>query len=767
MNSGKPQSGGLPAPFFADSEHFEDDQRLDLLRYWRVLLKYRWGILSLALAAGILAAVYAFSLEPRYQASATLLFEPKTSRYAPIQDVVAAEIYQVYRAQQYFETQQAIMRSRNFAEKVVDTLELGSHPYFDPALRQPSRARLQIDWRAWLPDWIPWLLPESPLQAELPSPSARREAAIAAIQQGLSVAPVHDTMLMEIGFQSRDPEFAAEMANAVADLFIDYDLESRLDTLRKATAWLTERTAGLRESLQDSELDLQQFREQQELFNLEGGSSILGRQVEDAFTRLTETRNERLRLESLYRDIERLRNSSPLEAANHPTLLKYDGVRAAKTLEAEVQQEIAQLNKRYGPRHPKMLHAQAELEGAQSQLSKEVAIVLQGAAKEYDSVRKREAGLEREFNRLKQEAQEADRKMSRLRTLERGVDADRELYDLFLTRFKETNFATDVDTPNARIIDQALVPGAPVWPNPQRIVLITVLGALFAGIMLALLVEYLDNTLKNSEDVEEKLGLPLLGSLHLMRRRRGKSPTPPERMFLEDGKSNFAEAIRTIRTGVVLSGLDNPHKIVAVTSTLPGEGKTTVSINLAIALGQLEKVLLIDADMRRASIGPLFGFDKSKPGLSELVAGSKETAQCIHHLDAANLDVLPAGTIPPNPQELLSSQRFKELLLRLSEHYQRIVVDTAPTQMVSDPMLVASQASAILYVVRADATPYQLALGGIRRLRQVSAPLVGVVLNQVNLRKTGRYPGYGRYGRYGRYGGYPSSDHYGPYANNT
>jgi len=269
------------------------------------------------------------------------------------------------------------------------------------------------------------------------------------------------------------------------------------------------------------------------------------------------------------------------------------------------------------------------------------------------------------------------------------------------------------------------------------------------GIGLAFLEDRLDNTLKQAEDVEGQIQLPTLGTVPLRRGRR-HAVCAPERVFIDDAKSDFAEAIRTVRTGVVLSGLDDPHRIVLVTSTVPGEGKTTIASNLAVALSQLERVLLVDADLRRSSLGVKLGLPANAPGLSNLVAGTADLADCIHRLPGTELDVLPAGLLPPNPLELLSSQHFARTLADLEQRYDRLVLDSAPAQAVSDALVLSRLCNAVLFVVKADATPRQLVQLAVRRLRRVDAPLIGAVLNQFDSVRADRY-GYQRYGRYRRY----------------
>jgi capsular exopolysaccharide synthesis family protein len=247
--------------------------------------------------------------------------------------------------------------------------------------------------------------------------------------------------------------------------------------------------------------------------------------------------------------------------------------------------------------------------------------------------------------------------------------------------------------------------------------------------------------------VESRLGVPVLGVLNITRVKSGQQL---ERVFLEDPQTTFSEAIRTIRSGVMLSSIDSPKKIVLVTSSVPEEGKTTVAANLAFALGQVKKTLLIDADMRRPKIGRVLGGTGSNlVGLSQLVIGEAPVERCVYPVQGGGqLSVLPAGRIPPNPLELLASQRFAEALARLGKAFEVIVMDSPPVQLVSDALVLSNLATEVVYVVKADDTPYPLARLGIRRLRRVNAPILGVVLNQLDAVKADRY--YGEYSGYGR-----------------
>jgi len=381
---------------------------------------------------------------------------------------------------------------------------------------------------------------------------------------------------------------------------------------------------------------------------------------------------------------------------------------------------FAQVKKRYGFKHPKYIQAHSELMAAEQALSTGKA-----------------------------EIRSISRKGVRLRELQRQVESDRQLYDIFLKRMKESSQAVDYKKANARILDAALVPKVPFKPNKKRFILLAFVGGLFFALLLAFLNESLNKTIKSTEEVESKLGQANLGILPLM--DKPKKGSLAGFQMLNAKQTGFSEAIRTIRTGLVLSNLDNPHKVILVTSSVPGEGKTTVSTNLAAAMAKMEKTLLIGADLRRPSLTRICGLSDKAEGLSQVVAGEASFKDCIHLHEETGLHILPGGLVPPNPLELLSSERFKKMIEVLEKSYDRIVIDSPPVQAVSDALILSSYAKAVVYVVEADNTHEKVVRKGIQRLLEYNAPLTGIVLNKVDLKKAEKY-GYEYGGYYDQYG---------------
>ncbi len=728
-----------------------EDETLDLVRYWRAISRSKWMIAGLAVAVGVLATMVANSLRPTYRATATILIESNKPKLVSIEEVYS----QISNSSiAFYQTQAEILKSRELATRLVRHLKLAEHPALDPRKRPPPF------WSEWLPEgWF-----ERANRAQ-PSAEGVEKTVVGSVMGGLSVVPVRNSQLIRISFESYDSDLSAMVPNALAELYIEADLEARLSMTRKATSWLTGQSADLRKKLTEAEQSLQQFRERERIIDAKGlAQSGATKQLEDLQKSLNDARTRRAEAEVLYNQVSAVTQGKSQDSLESlPAIQRNPLVVQSKGQEVEAEKRQNEASRRYGAEHPRLIAAEADLKTARENLRKQIASVAQSVTRDFEVAKANEAVTERNFNAARGDIQNLNRKEFQLASLEREVATSRQFYDMFVQRFKETNLSGEMQSAIARIIDPA-TPGGQAGPNRQRIVVIAVVLALILGAGLALLIERLNNTLKTSHDVETKLGVPVLGVLQITKVKRGQQL---ERVFLEDPQTSFSESIRTIRSGVMLSSLDSPRKIVVITSSIPEEGKTTVAINLAFALGQVKKTLLIDADMRRPRIGKVLGGKSSATllGLSQLVSGEAAIDKCIYPVADTNLHVLPAGRIPPNPLELLASHRFAEVIEELGKLFEVILIDSPPTQLVSDALVLSTVATEVVYVVKADDTPYPLARVGIKRLRRVNAPVVGVVLNQLDVEKADRYYGeYSGYGKryYGKYGNKKYGYGYGP-----
>ncbi|MEP0203745.1 MAG: polysaccharide biosynthesis tyrosine autokinase [Halioglobus sp.] len=738
MNLSEHQANSVPQSM--------DDDFIDLGRLLRAVLRHKWGILGFAFAVTLVSGLFVYSMEPVYSASASIVLESQQANVVNVEEIYTYDTYDY----NYSQTQYEILKSRSLAERVVRRLQLHKHPHYtdeegDESKEPPWYA---IDLKALLParEQEP---PVQYTQEELDEMAIRDLTG--AVAGGLQISPVEYSYVVYLSYESTNPRLAAQIVNVIAEEFIASNLETRLEGTLQATDWLDERLAILAQNLSASEQALQDFRDREGLVSVEGVTGLGGSELQILSQRLQEAQRARIEAENIKEEVQGLANASIEELLTIPAVLQHQVIRDIKREQSAAERSVAELGKRYGGRHPRMIAAESDLKQANADLAQEVRKVVSGISREYEIAQRNEQQLQDDWEARKSEMQDFNRTEFRLQELQREVEANRQLYDIFFTRIKSVSETGGFEKPHARIVDRAMVPSWPVKPNKRLSITLAFILGIMLGCAVAVLLDMLDNTIKSPDDVSEKLNAPLLGFVPVQELDAGGE----FEQFWEKPQGIYAESIRTIRTGVVLSSLNNPAKIIVVTSTVPGEGKSTTALNLGSAMGQMEKTLVIGADLRRPSLAQKCKLEPNHNGLSHFVAGTTPLEQCIEHMADLHLDVMPAGIIPPNPLEMISSSRFVEALAELRERYDRIVIDSAPVQAVSDALILSSYADAVIYVVKADATPATAVQKGIASILGSNEPLAGVVLNHFNAKRASST----RYGdRYYQYGDYYQAD---------
>lgn len=707
----------------------DDSDFIDLKKIWHAVWSRKWGIVLLVAVVAVLMAVVLSRMTPIYKAVTSVIIEVKGTPVVSFQPVNAPT-----EVSEYLQTQLSLIQSRGVAEKVVRDLELTEHPEFD--LRQQPGPLINI---GGILDAIMGEEPEPLTEAQI------MDHATQVFMDRTTVWVEGKSQLVYLSVAMADKLMAAQAANHLANSYIEAQLEAKVEMSMTAASWMNTRLVDLRQNLKDSEDRLQAYLDAEGLVDMGGVGTISANELSLTGDRMIDARRQRAEAESQFRQVESMRNQGWERLASVPAVLGHPLIQQFKADRAHARSRVEDLSRRYGDRHPAMQSARSDLNAATASLRQQVEQVVASIERSYQLAVANESSLRASFDDNKEQIQDISRKEFKVRDLQREVEANRALYDTFMTRLQETTATSDLSSTNARIVDAAIPPAQASEPNSKLFMVVALFLALVVGVAQAIIREILDNTFKSSDEVESKLNLPVMGIVPQVPRNLRKQVS---HLFQRNEEKRFCEAIRTIRTNITLTEGNQPRQVLVVTSTAPGEGKSSVSANLAFAMGQLNRVLLIDADLRRATLDETFEFAPGTPGLANLIGGNAKLDDCIRSV--GNVDMISAGTVPSNPLELLSSPRFAKLLEAVKGRYDRIIIDSPPSQAVSDAAVLSILADAVIYVIKSESTLIPHAQKGVAQLLQSNAPVTGVVLNHVDVEKAkrnGQFRGY--YDHYG------------------
>jgi succinoglycan biosynthesis transport protein ExoP len=713
---------------------------IDFPELFRTFNRYKWGVVAIAVLTASAAALVAFSMRPTFRGAATVLIEPKSER-----PVKYADVYDPgYEGDQYLTTQFALLSSRDLAEKTIDKLGLMEKRDLIGG-DDPEASSNKFDLRKWLP-----FLPERPDRSDtVEARNELRESVVKDFMERVTIDPIRRTQLVVVQFDSYSPELSAQVANTLADLYIESGFQARLDATKRATNWLTEKLSDIKAQLEKSEAALQAFREKEQIVSVNGVRTLSESELIDYNQRFRDVQKQRQELQNAYEKI-RLAGNDTRRLRDISALLQDQNVQRANNSVLESQEQVKQLQERYGSRHPLMAAAQAKYDTALAAFNEQLRIAAAGVKTQYEIALENEKSMEQQVASSRAQLQNLDRKDYALSVLLRDVTSNRELYDTFLARFKETNTSGSFESMDARVVDPAVVPTTPVKPDKKKVVLIAGVGGLLLGLLLALLRHLLSEEVHSADELETLTRLPVYGVLPLVAKPLiGQSNMA--RVYLEKPKSPFGEGVRSVRAALQLSDVDKRFKRVMITSSVPKEGKSSVASTLALSFGAIERVCLVDCDLRIPSVGKIFDFPVSAKGVTDIVLGQATLDQCLLHYEPGGIYVLPAGSMVPNPSELLNLPAFIQMVADLSERFDRVLFDSPPCQAASDTSLLTHHVHAVLFVVKSEATSRRAIKNSLKALQYAQAPLLGNIVNQVDTRRNpyyldGYYYAYDYYG---------------------
>jgi succinoglycan biosynthesis transport protein ExoP len=746
----------------------EPESELNLAEYLGMLRRH-WKLAAVCCILGLAGAAIHYAITPK-QYQATTVIQIERRNLTPLSNGGQNPWLENYWNMEFYPTQYELLQSRGLAERVVKSLDLMADPAFNPGAGAGK-------------DGAHGPTPEDD-DAVLGSLADQ-------VRGGLSVTPVQGTQLVQLSYRAASPEFTARAANAFAESFIDMGVQDRYATAGKASSFLTTQIETLKREIQDKENQLQAFSRRSDIVTLDPASNVTVKRLEVLNNSLMEAKRERIEKEAKYH-----------ETLNAPRETVADSLSGGMVTELRkemlnLQRDYDSKLKTYKPDFPEMVTLRTEIEKSQQHINEvvreQVDKARSAAEANYQTVLRQEQSLDAELATLKSQAIDQNSAAVGYTNLKVEIETRRELLNELMRKQSETEVAVrlqDTRESNVRIIDKALVPGGPFRPSLRQDATYGVLLGLLAGIACAVLIEFLDRTVKSPEEVERKLGLPPLAVIHDVTevgkaygyasgygygepspgekpvRVRPSRTTPEKREDRKERKKSAAaspqielvpherprtlisEAYRSLRTGLLLSSA-RELKAVAVTSAVAGEGKTATAANLAIVLAQLgRQVLIVDCDLRKPRLHQVFHVSNRVGLVSQLTSGA-EPAETILPTEVPNLWIIPSGPIPPNPSELLASDRMRDWLRAMRSRFDFVVLDTPPALAVTDATIVGLLVDGVVLTLRSGKVTREEARLCRDRLRQAGIKILGAVLNRYRSLQTGAGKRYKYYESYG------------------
>jgi capsular exopolysaccharide synthesis family protein len=722
-----------PAPTGGGTQ-FVPEGDVHLLDRLAVLYRYRRLCVTVFVLSTTAMIIQGYTNVQMFQAQARLEINDERSTAVPGLSNDQNTYYED--PEPYFSTQHKILKGRDLTRRVVRKLHLETVPEFNGTAAPPPTpiTMLQeVEKRLMaLVRPTPAVQPEPPKVDE----SADESSLVSSFIGRVGVDPVRGSHLVDVTFTAHDPKFASTAANALVDEYVDQNLQVKLQSTQGMLDWLERELAGQQKKVEDSERALAQYRERENALSLDEKQNIVLSRLNQLNDAATRARTARVQKESLYNQVKSISAGTAPDAI--PIIAMNPTVSNAKAKLASLQAEKVKLLETKGDKHPLVIALSASLQDAQRQYDLSVAGAVQSVRNEYEAALIEERSLSQNLEGAKSEATDLNRKGIGYGVMEREAKSNREVYQSLLTREKELRVSANSRTNNVRVIDHAETPKAPVTPGGRRTWLISVVVGLVLSVAVALGLDYMNDTIKTPEDVTRRLKLPFLGLVPSV--RGDKHPLLASSHVPHD----FGESFRALRTSLLSKYPGEGTKIVLVTSAQPLEGKTTTAANIAMALAYGgSRALLIDADMRRPGLHRPLRLTNER-GLSQVLIGQARVRDVIQRTVDPNLLAITAGRTPPNPSELLSSERMKTLLTNLAHGpFDWIIIDTPPVLAVTDAVILAPLVTGVTFVIGAEMTRRRLAERAIDTVMQSRPRYAAVVLNKVDFAKNKYY--YSRY----------------------
>ncbi|RZB29825.1 MAG: polysaccharide biosynthesis transport protein [Desulfobacteraceae bacterium Eth-SRB1] len=732
-------------------------EEINIKEYLDVILKWRWVVITFFLVVVVTVAIHSFLARPEYQSTVRVTIEKENPNIISIQEVLQMDASQA----DYMQTQVDIFKSRSLANEVIMRMNLEESPEFKELEEETELGWIDAvkEWIKSVKDWVKsFFIKDEEKKEEFMAEEAIYSPIVGAYLGRLEIEPIRRTRLIDISFVGYNPGIITKIANEHVQAYIDKNLELKFQAAQDAISWLSKKLSDIKNRLTDAENTLQHFKEKEDIVSLGDivslstkGDSIIHQKISELNSALTEARIKRLNLETIQKRLKKI-EKKPEMIESFPNIIDNPLINNLKKSLADLLREKSELREKYGEKHPKIMALNAEIKQQENKIIEQIAMVAKSISTRYEIAFAQEKSIYAEMEREKKKAKNLTRKSIQFSVLQREVESNKQIYNTLLTRMKETSLTSGLNTSNLKIIDRAEAPILPIKPKKKRNILLAIIVGLAMGTGMAFFLEYMDDSIESPEDIEKHLKIPFLGPLAYVKNpKKNSEQTKWELFALNDPKSTTAEALRNIRTNISFRLKGKDDKSLVITSANPGEGKTLFAINMAILFASMgKKTGLIDADMRKPRIDKLVNIDRT-PGLSDALIGEVQLSSIIKQVLLPNLYVIPAGTLPPNPAELLTSEKMDEFQQKFNKTFDIIIYDTPPMMSVTDSLILSKAVGNTVLIIKGGETERKAVKHAARQLEELDAKILGTVLNEVAM-ATARY--YGKFGKYGKYSRY-------------
>ena len=714
-------------------------KELTLRDYWHILLRRKWAIISFMFIVMTLVTIISLRMQAQYESAGRIAIAREAPEVFGLHnDSVGGTTGAFDDISLLLETQVQVLQSEQLSLMVAHKLRSGVTRAAIPEVSSATNS----------------------FTSSVTPPTPEEISLAGHLRGGLGVTIVPRTQIIELSYKDPDPKMAARVVQTYIDSYLESNFDSKFQSIKQTTEWLTQQLSDLQTKVEVSQEKLVRYERDHNIVGVDEKQNITTTRLDDLNKQLTDAQLDRIMKQTRYEGAKE--GDAELIAKTDSGAL----IGKLRGTEADLNNRLAQMLVVYGPSYPKVQELRSQLAQTEKAISAERTKMLAGLQAEYVVAQQRENMLHGEFEKQKSAANNLNESAIEYNLLKRDVDTNRQLYEGLLQRLKEAGVIAGLRSSNVTVIDPARVPKSPVEPNIPRNLALGFMIGLLGGIGLAAIIEMMDNTVNLPEDVETVSGLPVIGvvpetkqivdgksksghGLEKLALKKAPALAPPPLLSHERPQSQAAEAYRALRTSVLLSS--SPPKVILVTSALPQEGKTTTAVNLAIVLAQRgSRVLLIDGDLRRARIHKFFKGTQTS-GLSTLLNGQDEAAAVITPTLVPGLNAIFAGPAPPQPAEMLSSERMRRHLAQWRNEFDHIVIDSPPVLSVTDAALLSVESDSVLLVIRSRQTAKDALRRASELLAQVKARVQGVVVNAIDMDQPHYYYYYGsNYGAYYR-----------------